>query len=146
MQTLTLESDRFIAVREKVGEQNQLVIIDRADANNVLRRPITADSVIMHPHQRILALKAGGRTLQVSNLETKQKVKSHVHNEDVVFWKWVNDNTLGLVNISLLRARRPGPRRRVAREQGAEERVDVTLKERGNGSKIWMEAKRPPNL
>ncbi|KAH9852080.1 clathrin heavy chain [Lenzites betulinus] len=95
-QTLTLESDHFICVREKVNETNQVVIVDLADANNVLRRPITADSAIMHPHQKILALKSG-RTLQVFNIETKQKVKSHVNNEDVVFWKWISDSTLGLV-------------------------------------------------
>ena len=56
-QTLTLESDHFICVREKVNEQNQVVIIDLSDANNVLRRPIGADSAIMHPNQKILALK-----------------------------------------------------------------------------------------
>ncbi|RPD64311.1 clathrin heavy chain 1 [Lentinus tigrinus ALCF2SS1-7] len=95
-QTLTLESDHFICVREKVNEANQVVIVDLADANNVLRRPITADAAIMHPHQKILALRAG-RTLQVFNIESKQKVKSHVNNEDIVFWKWVNDSTLGLV-------------------------------------------------
>ena len=44
-------------MREKVNEQNQVVIVDLADANNVLRRPINADSAIMHPHQKILALK-----------------------------------------------------------------------------------------
>jgi len=44
-------------VREKVGEQNQVVIIDLADANNVLRRPITADSAIMHPKDKVLALR-----------------------------------------------------------------------------------------
>ncbi|TFY72317.1 hypothetical protein EVG20_g697 [Dentipellis fragilis] len=95
-QTLTLESDHFICVREKVNEQNQVVIIDLADANNVMRRPISADSAIMHPHQKILALKAG-RTLQVFNIETKQKVKSHVSNEDIVFWKWISDTALGMV-------------------------------------------------
>ncbi|KAK7061131.1 Clathrin heavy chain [Paramarasmius palmivorus] len=95
-QTLTLESDHFICVREKVNEQNQVVIIDLADANNVLRRPISADSAIMHPHQKILALKAG-RTLQIFNIETKQKVKSHANNEDIVFWKWVSDTTIGIV-------------------------------------------------
>src|SRR6266404_388731 len=56
-QTLTLESDHFICVREKVNEQNQVVIIDLSNANNVLRRPIGADSAIMHPNQKILALK-----------------------------------------------------------------------------------------
>ncbi|EJF64173.1 clathrin heavy chain 1 [Dichomitus squalens LYAD-421 SS1] len=95
-QTLTLESDHFICVREKVNEANQVVIVDLADANNVLRRPITADSAIMHPHQKILALKSG-RTLQVFNMETKQKLKSHVNAEDIVFWKWINDSTLGMV-------------------------------------------------
>ncbi|KAF5355246.1 hypothetical protein D9758_006001 [Tetrapyrgos nigripes] len=98
-QTLTLESDHFICVREKVNEQNQVVIIDLADANNVLRRPISADSAIMHPHQKILALKAG-RTLQIFNIETKQKVKSHVNNEDIVFWKWISDSTIGMVTES----------------------------------------------
>lgn len=44
-------------MREKVGEQNQVVIIDLSDSNNVLRRPISAESAIMHPHQKILALK-----------------------------------------------------------------------------------------
>ncbi|KAF8141713.1 hypothetical protein EV363DRAFT_1308829 [Boletus edulis] len=95
-QTLTLESDHFICVRDKVNEQNQVVIIDLADANNVLRRPISADSAIMHPSKKILALKAG-RTLQIFNIETKQKVKSHANNEDVVFWKWVSETTIGMV-------------------------------------------------
>lgn len=30
-------------------------------------------------------------------METKQKVKSHVNNEDVVFWKWVSESTIGMV-------------------------------------------------
>ncbi|KAF7798005.1 hypothetical protein EIP86_009215 [Pleurotus ostreatoroseus] len=94
--TLTLESDHFIAIREKVGEQNQVVIVDLADANHVLRRPITADSAIMHPHKKILALKAG-RTLQIFDIEAKQKVKSHVNDTDIVFWKWLSDNTIGMV-------------------------------------------------
>lgn len=37
------------------------------------------------------------RQLQIFNIETKTKVKSHVNNEDVTFWKWVNDTTIGLV-------------------------------------------------
>ncbi|OJA15371.1 hypothetical protein AZE42_12816, partial [Rhizopogon vesiculosus] len=95
-QTLTLESDHFICVREKANELNQVVIIDLADANNIVRRPISADSAIMHPHKKILALKAG-RMLQIFNIEPIQKVKSHVNAEDVVFWKWVSDATIGVV-------------------------------------------------
>jgi len=39
-QALTLESDHFICIHEKVNEQGQVVIIDLADANNGLQRPI----------------------------------------------------------------------------------------------------------
>ena len=35
--------------------------------------------------------------LQIFNIETKSKVKSHLVNEDFVFWKWVSDTTIGLV-------------------------------------------------
>lgn len=55
--TLTMESDKFICVREKVGETAQVVIIDMNDANNPIRRPISADSAIMNPASKVIALK-----------------------------------------------------------------------------------------
>ena len=67
----------------------------------------------MHPSKKILALKglsylvarfvtltvssAAGRTLQIFNIETKQKVKSHANNEDIVFWKWISETAIGMV-------------------------------------------------
>jgi len=50
----------------------------------------------MHPSSKIIALKAQ-RQLQIFNLELKSKLKSHVINEDVTFWKWINEKTIGLV-------------------------------------------------
>ncbi|KAL1920539.1 uncharacterized protein VTP21DRAFT_916 [Calcarisporiella thermophila] len=97
--TLTLESDRFICVREKIGEQNQVVIVDLADPSNLIRRPISADSAIMHPTSKIIALKAG-RQLQIFNLETKSKIKAHYMQEDVQFWKWISVQCLGIVTDS----------------------------------------------
>lgn len=52
-----MESDKFICVREKVGDSSQVVIIDMADAQNPLRRPISADSAIMNPASKVIALK-----------------------------------------------------------------------------------------
>ncbi|CAG8535423.1 3237_t:CDS:10 [Ambispora leptoticha] len=97
--TLTMESDRFICIREQNGNTNQVVIIELADTANILKRPIGADAAIMHPKEKKLALKAS-RQLQVFNLEQKVKVKAHNMHEDVVFWKWINDTTLGLVTNS----------------------------------------------
>lgn len=41
--------------------------------------------------------QTAGRTLQIFNIETKQKVKAHVNSEDVIFWKWVSETTIGIV-------------------------------------------------
>lgn len=52
-----MESDKFICVREKVGDTSQVVIIDMADTANPIRRPITAESAIMNPASKVIALK-----------------------------------------------------------------------------------------
>ena len=65
---LTMESDKFICVREKVGEQNQVVIIDLADPTNPIRRPITADSAIMNPASKVIALKGQPAAVNVSGM------------------------------------------------------------------------------
>lgn len=74
-----------------------MIIIDLKNNNNVTRRPIKADSAIMHWTKQIIALRAQARTLQIFDLEAKQKLKSATMNEDVVFWKWISERELGLV-------------------------------------------------
>ncbi|KAK7088574.1 clathrin heavy chain 1 [Littorina saxatilis] len=94
--TLTMESDKFICVREKVGETAQVVIIDMNDTANPIRRPISADSAIMNPTSKVIALKAG-KTLQIFNIEMKSKMKAHTMVDEVIFWKWISVNMIGLV-------------------------------------------------
>ena len=95
----TLESDHYICIREKKGDQAQpeVVIVDLQNGNNVTRRPIKADSAIMHWSKQVIALRAQQKTLQIFDLEKKAKLKSATMNEDVVFWKWISETTLGLV-------------------------------------------------
>nr|XP_032803270.1 clathrin heavy chain 1 isoform X5 [Petromyzon marinus] len=95
--TLTMESDKFICVREKVAEQAQVVIIDMNDTANPIRRPISADSAIMNPASKVIALKEAGKTLQIFNIEMKSKMKAHNMTDDVLFWKWISLNTIALV-------------------------------------------------
>lgn len=52
-----MESDKFICVREKVGDTSQVVIVDLNDTANPIRRPISADSAIMNPASKVIALK-----------------------------------------------------------------------------------------
>lgn len=51
-----MESEKYICVRE-TSPQNSVVIIDMSMPMQPLRRPITADSALMNPNSRILALK-----------------------------------------------------------------------------------------
>lgn len=51
----------------------------------------------MHWDKQVIALKAQSRTLQIFDLAQKAKLKSNTMNEDVVFWKWISTDTLGLV-------------------------------------------------
>lgn len=51
----------------------------------------------MHFTKQIIALKAQQRTLQIFDLGAKAKLKSTTMNEDVVFWKWFSETSLGLV-------------------------------------------------
>ncbi|TVY20388.1 putative clathrin heavy chain [Lachnellula arida] len=95
----TLESDTFICIREKKNEgaSPEVIIVDLKNNNNVIRRPIKADSAIMHWSRQVIALKAQSRTLQIFDLGVKAKLKSATMNEDVVFWKWFSETSLGLV-------------------------------------------------
>lgn len=86
-------------MRQKPNEnaQPEVIIVNLKNNNSIMRRPIKADSAIMHYNKEIIALKAQQRTLQIFDLGQKAKLKSTTMSEDVVFWKWFNDRSLGLV-------------------------------------------------
>lgn len=101
---VTMQSEKYVCVRE-TGANNNVVIVDMANPTAPTRRPITADSTILAPSSKTLALKAAasadgsspGDNLQVFNLDTKQKLKAHLSPDKVQFWAWLNDKTIGLV-------------------------------------------------
>lgn len=101
---VTMESDKFICVRE-TAPSNSVVIVDVASPLAPTKRPITADSALMNPVSKIIALKAQvagaeGDNLQIFNLELKSKIKSYQIPQPVVFWKWISATKLGLVTAS----------------------------------------------
>lgn len=91
-----MESDKFICVREKTGDNQYVVVIDMNDPNNPTKRPITADSIIMNPVSKVMALKSEG-VLQIFNIELRTKMNMYKMTEPVTFWKWINPNTIALV-------------------------------------------------
>eukprot|EP00824_Muranothrix_gubernata_P004637 TRINITY_DN15925_c0_g1_i1.p1 TRINITY_DN15925_c0_g1~~TRINITY_DN15925_c0_g1_i1.p1 ORF type:complete len:1721 (+),score=473.39 TRINITY_DN15925_c0_g1_i1:271-5163(+) len=57
---------------------------------------MSAEAAIMHPTQKILALRAQNY-LQIFNIELKSRMKSHQMSEGVVFWKWISEKSIALV-------------------------------------------------
>jgi clathrin heavy chain len=101
---VTMESDKFICIRE-TGANNSVVIVDMASPTTPMRRPITAESALMNPASKVIALKAtvpavAGDSLQIFNLELKSKMKSFQITQPVVFWKWITPSKLGLVTAT----------------------------------------------
>lgn len=95
----TLESDHYICVRQQTheGASPDVIIVNLKNNNEIIKRPIKADSAIMHWSKQVIALKAQQRTLQIFDLGQKLKVNSNTMMEDVTYWKWFSPDSLGLV-------------------------------------------------
>ena len=93
-----MESDKFICVREKVDEVNSIAIID-VETQTPTRHRINAESAVMNPSTKVLALKSGN-TLQIFNLEMRSKMKEYNSPEPVLFWKWISVNTIAMVTAT----------------------------------------------
>jgi clathrin heavy chain len=94
--SVTLESDKYVCIRETVNDKATVAIVDMAQPQNLNRRTITADAAIMNPSSNILALKSGNQ-LQVFNMDTKAKLKATQMDDQIVFWRWLNDDVVALV-------------------------------------------------
>lgn len=90
--SLTMESDKFVCVREP----NNVVMIPTANPTQMVRRPIQADHAIMNPTRNVLAL-AAGTSLSVFDMDGRAKLGEHTMTEPLVFWHWVSDDTIGMV-------------------------------------------------
>jgi len=100
--TVTMESASTVCVREI--EEKQLAVVDLSQPGSApQRRPMAADSVIMHPTRRVLAVKLfanNQETLQIFDLDAKAKLKAHALAEQVVLWKWADPDTVALVTAT----------------------------------------------
>mmetsp|Transcript_18983 Transcript_18983/g.34166 ORF Transcript_18983/g.34166 Transcript_18983/m.34166 type:complete len:1741 (-) Transcript_18983:249-5471(-) len=91
----TMESDKWIVS----VEPTQVSLVDLQNQAQVTRRPIKAEAAVMNPVSNILALRSG-KMIQMFNLDTKSKLKSHDMDQPIVFWKWTGGNNLALVTAT----------------------------------------------
>ena len=95
---VTMESDKYVCIREDAPQGASLTVVDLANGNEVSRMPMAAESTIMNPEKKIVALRKGP-ALQVFDLESKSKVCSFKlpDNSVVVFWSWIDAKTIAIV-------------------------------------------------
>mmetsp|Transcript_7206 Transcript_7206/g.12899 ORF Transcript_7206/g.12899 Transcript_7206/m.12899 type:complete len:1693 (+) Transcript_7206:262-5340(+) len=95
---LTMESDKYICIRETQGDQSVLTTVDMTMGGQLVRRPIGAEAAIMNPVSKIIALR-GGQNLQIFNTEAKAKLKSFKMPDkmDIKFWRWIDNTTVAFV-------------------------------------------------
>ncbi|GMS86260.1 hypothetical protein PENTCL1PPCAC_8435, partial [Pristionchus entomophagus] len=106
---VTMESDKFIvsvsptSLNQKIsefGNVTQQVTINDIEDQCKIGFPIHCESLIMHPRRKIIATK-NGKKLQILDISNATEIaKSHNHNDSVVFWKWIDDETIGIVTKS----------------------------------------------
>jgi clathrin heavy chain len=95
---VTMQSDQAICVREETGGKKTVAIIDVTSNRVANRMPMGAESAILSSNAKLIAVRAAG-TMQVYNLESQTKVKTHkmADGEAVAYWTWVDSSTVGIV-------------------------------------------------
>jgi len=100
---LTLESDKYISLKDAQADgSSQVVVIDMHANNAITKKPMTADATLMNPKENIIALKGSsegkaGQFVQVFNLDTKEKLGVYQAPTNIIFWKWLTPRLLALV-------------------------------------------------
>lgn len=100
---VSLPSERCVVVTETGSDgAGQLVTVD-LKTQEVGRRPNKADAVMPHPKKNWMVVRAKSAendehtTVIVYNMDSKEKVLTCNVPDQIKFWTWVDDKTVGMV-------------------------------------------------
>lgn len=106
-----MHSECFVCVREnKHPSKSSLKIIDLRHGIEISDKAMTADSAVMNPENPHLSLrgkllilfhylkKLAKNTIQVFNIDNKAKIASLQIDFEVIFWDWIDKNTMLLLS------------------------------------------------
>ena len=91
---VTISAENYVCVREEA--QKTIAIVDLKSKSSPTRLPIAADSAIMNPVSKVVALRAGGH-LTMYSLEMKAKMSQATIAGTIVYWKWIDPKTVAIV-------------------------------------------------
>ncbi|KAG5489303.1 hypothetical protein GH5_00170 [Leishmania sp. Ghana 2012 LV757] len=140
---VTVESEKYVCVRDVQEDgQTSLVIVDLEKHESIRNNVKDAESCVMNPKSKILALRSG-RNLQVFDVDASRRLKATLFHDDVVFWRWIDERTLGVVTAgavyhwSLDTAADDAPQHIFDRDADYDSSVQV-LSYRSDEQKKWL--------
>ncbi|KAK6591199.1 clathrin heavy chain [Cryptosporidium xiaoi] len=99
--SLTLEGDKYVGVKETNLDGGSHIIVIDTQTKNVNKKPMKAESALIHPLENILVVRGkyeeSGCTLQIFNLDTKEKLGAFVIPESIVYWRWLSPKILAII-------------------------------------------------
>ncbi len=92
-----MESDKYICLKEG----GNIVIVDMSSGNMVSRHQINADSAIMNPASKVIALRAG-TAVKILDLSMEATVKQHKFpdGQEAQYWCWLSKTMLAVVTAT----------------------------------------------
>eukprot|EP01061_Rhynchopus_euleeides_P041560 TRINITY_DN72735_c0_g1_i1.p1 TRINITY_DN72735_c0_g1~~TRINITY_DN72735_c0_g1_i1.p1 ORF type:complete len:1707 (+),score=915.97 TRINITY_DN72735_c0_g1_i1:88-5208(+) len=100
---ITMESDKYICIRDSTNDQHSIVIVDVGSEARVKpserHKMAATDSAIMNPTAKVLALRSG-QDIQIFNLEMRSRMSTTHMEEPVVFMKWISPKKIALVTTT----------------------------------------------
>lgn len=97
--TVSMDSSKWCCIRTQNAPQS-VVIVDLENPTAAPTRfPVTADSAIINPVEKILALRAG-QMLQIFHIDMRRKIKECKLEQRIDFWKWISSSTIAIVTAS----------------------------------------------
>lgn len=94
-----MDSSKWCCVRTQSTPQS-VVIFDLENPSGAPTKfTVTADSAIINPLEKILALRAG-QMLQIFHIDMKRKIKECKIEERIDFWRWISSSTIAIVTAT----------------------------------------------
>ncbi|EPY41715.1 hypothetical protein AGDE_02209 [Angomonas deanei] len=96
---VTINSDKYVCVRDQQEDSTSLVIVDLEKRESMRNNVRDAESAVMNPDSKVLAIRSG-RNLQIFDVEQSKRLKAVMFDDDVAFWQWVDSRTVGIVTAT----------------------------------------------
>ncbi|CCW60031.1 unnamed protein product [Phytomonas sp. EM1] len=97
---VTIDGEKYVCVRDvQENGQTSLVIADLVKQESMRNNIKDAEAAIMNPNSKILALRSG-RNMQIFDVDASKRLKALVFHDDILFWRWVDAETVGIVTAT----------------------------------------------